>query len=729
MNGLLLSHAGNAGPLLRRRDRHGRQLLSRRPRRRAHADAMVGRPQRRLLAAPTRARSTCRRSWTRSTASRPSMSRRSRRDAVSLLNWMRRMIGVRKQHKAFGRGTLSFLYPRNRKVLAYLREHEDESILCVANLSRAGAGRGARPLRMPGPGADRADRRRRLSRRSATCLHADPAGLRLLLVRAGAEAEAPPLASRPPEPLPEFVTLMAAGGRMTTRWRRERRSSNTTCCQNSSPASAGSPARAGIRGRASPARALSDASHRARRCAKSLAGWRRSSAISCRFALLWGEENLRRRAELSYTLAKCARRRPARCRRRLDERFIRDLVAALRQGERAAGGRRRAALRRHEAFRALDVSGDVRTVGGEQSNVSLLVDETAMLKLYRQLRAGAQPEIEMARFLTEVAASRTRRRSWERASTCRTAASRRACSRLRVRPRTRATPGASARGARSRSRRSRCFRGRRCDGGLGRPAGSYRVAHLCASARPCRWRSDGAPPSCTRALATPSTIRLRAEPMTQTTSTAGWRGDRARAGGARRAGARTGCRRGAGRLSRLLDCARRSSIALESLRGIGASGLKTRIHGDYHLGQVLVAQDDFVIIDFEGEPRAPWPSGAQKTSPLRDVAGMLRSFDYAAWSRARRMRTRHGEVPRACRDRAFAWRDQRRSDFLAAYRRAPRAPGSCRTNRRSAASCSSFSCSRRPSTRSLRGGQPAGLALDPLPRHARSDGLLRQARR
>ena len=71
--------ARHAGDLLRRRDRHGRQHLSGRPRRRAHADAMVARPQWRVLAAPTRSSSTRRRSRTRSSATRRSTSRRSSR--------------------------------------------------------------------------------------------------------------------------------------------------------------------------------------------------------------------------------------------------------------------------------------------------------------------------------------------------------------------------------------------------------------------------------------------------------------------------------------------------------------------------------------------------------------------------------------------------------------------------------------------------------------------------
>ena len=54
----------------------------------------------------------------------------------SLLNWMKRLIRVRRAHPVFGRGTLEFLHPENRRVLAYLREHEGVTILCVANLSR-----------------------------------------------------------------------------------------------------------------------------------------------------------------------------------------------------------------------------------------------------------------------------------------------------------------------------------------------------------------------------------------------------------------------------------------------------------------------------------------------------------------------------------------------------------------------------------------------------------------
>jgi maltose alpha-D-glucosyltransferase / alpha-amylase len=96
-------------------------------------------------------------------------------------------------------------------------------------------------------------------------------------------------------------------------------------------------------------------------------------------------------------------------------------------------------------------------------------------------------------------------------------------------------------------------------------------------------------------------------------------------------------------------------------------GLKTRLHGDLHLGQVLRRWDDFAIIDFEGEPQRPIDERRAKHSALRDVAGMLRSFDYARQTALQKAAQNAPEMERLA-PVARQWERGVRAAFVDTYR-------------------------------------------------------------
>ena len=118
----------------------------------------------------------------------------------------------------------------------------------------------------------------------------------------------------------------------------------------------------------------------------------------------------------------------------------------------------------------------------------------------------------------------------------------------------------------------------------------------------------------------------------------------------------------------LLKLRPRIVAAVRHLAKSGAGTMITRIHGDFHLGQVLVASGDAYIIDFEGEPATSIAERRAKSSPLRDVAGLLRSIDYIAATLTDRKQLGVSPIAEEQRDRTVAeFRSHASRAFLKEY--------------------------------------------------------------
>jgi maltose alpha-D-glucosyltransferase / alpha-amylase len=348
-----------------------------------------------------------------------------------------------------------------------------------------------------------------------------------------------------------------------------------------------------------------------------------------------------------------------------DEAFARALIAAMRSGAsiRSPAGEIRfsATAELRKLAGPLENLGPTRLAGAEQSNVSLVCGDRVVLKIYRRLRRGIQPELEIGRFLTEKA-------------------------RFQKTP---AFLGAaeyvSNDGEPTALASAFSFVRSQGDGWsviTSALAGMLKEETLALDpdgpVQPYSYPLDlGATigrrtAELHRALAIDtSDTAFAPEPITEKDIALSV--DRVR-NIAKHAfavlEAAPSPKTEAAAADTTMLKARRDDVflALDAIACIPPSGAKTRIHGDYHLGQLLVTEGkDVVITDFEGEPQRPLVERREKASPLRDVADMLRSLDYAkkaAVDGAAAPGTTHQGLARPV---ATTWRDQASRDFLTAY--------------------------------------------------------------
>ncbi|UOM36861.1 maltose alpha-D-glucosyltransferase [Acuticoccus sp. I52.16.1] len=587
-------------------------------------------------------------------------------DPSSLLNWMRRIIMVRKQHPAFGRGTISFIYPRNRKVIAYVREYEGEVILVVANLSRT-----AQAVELD-LSAHRTKVPIELTGRTAFPPVGDlpymltlPAYGFFWFALAGAE-EAPTWHDPLPETLPDFITLTTRSGRIGDAIEgRERSQLERETLPAFLPLQRWFAAKdERIRSVAlEPLAVLGDTFALTVMAVDLPSGPQRYLAP---LSIRWGEDNLRAGApKLSYTLAK-VRSGPklgALVDGTQDEALAAELIAKLQARAILSYGARTVTFRSSDALAAIEEVGAPRPIGVEQSNVSIIFGDQLILKIYRRLREGEQPDVEIARHLTDVArypntpallGTITLEAEGEEPAMLAAAFD--------------FVPNQGDAWTAVLDALERYLEGadlieQETSAETQEPVLTFPLNIGDLAGR----RTAELHLALMRDASSPA---FRPEPITPDDLSA-WADAATRE--ADELFARLASHKGALSEDVAADAdallAKRDAIAARfaAVRQAAASGTKTRIHGDYHLGQVLVSQGDLTIIDFEGEPSRSLEERRQKSSPLRDAAGMLRSFDYAAAMALQRWRDTHEVNAAEAQVKAQAWRDITRRYFIAAY--------------------------------------------------------------
>jgi maltose alpha-D-glucosyltransferase/alpha-amylase len=314
---------------------------------------------------------------------------------------------------------------------------------------------------------------------------------------------------------------------------------------------------------------------------------------------------------------------------------------------------------------AIDDDTEVRAIGGEQSNQSLVVGDKAVLKIYRRLRSGIQPELEVSRFLSEVASFANAPALLGLVECVEPGGGTTALASVSAYVQNQGDCWHVIIGELERTLEDIALIPAE-DEGAQDPWEERYTFPLDFAARLGQRTAE-----LHRALAVDTADPAFArEPVTADDVTAWADATRRQAASAFAALASL-----PPNISQEVKSAvdllfeRRAELEgrIDELGAMTPAGDKIRVHGDYHLGQVMMAGGDAMIIDFEGEPGRPLEERRAKTSPMRDCAGMLRSFDYAAWVALDDASNHAPEPPAHVLAAAREWYRSAFADFLESY--------------------------------------------------------------
>lgn len=600
------------------------------------------------------------------------------RDPHSLLNWHRRMLAVRKQQKAFGRGSLKMLSPSNRRILAYLREYtgedgKQEIVLCVANVSRAAQAAeldlsqyaGMVPVEMLGGSAFPPIGQLNF------LLTLPPYGFYWFLL--AAETQMPSWHVEPAQSMPDFNTLVLKQSI------EELLEEPTRDVLENNALLQYLPKRRWYGGKDVAIDSLRIAYGVRLNTATTPVLFSEIEVHSAgqvsRYQFPFGfiaEDQIHSALPQQLALARVRRGRQVGLITDafVLESFIHAVVEGLQKATILHTGEGELHFQPTNHLGPLQLTGEsaIRYLSAEQSNSSVVVGGSMVLKMIRRVSGGVHPELEMGAYLT-------------------------AAGYANISPLLGSVSRVDAQGqphllmiaqgylnnqgdawewtqnnlerairdemAHAHSEQEQHYNalGELADfaGMLGQRLGEMHVV-LAAPGADADFLSR--PSSEKDGQAWASSVRAQVERALQLL-------EQRQDGFAEE---------DQGLVSDLLGQREALLKHVDELAAQAVGGLIMRVHGDLHLGQVLVVQGDAYLIDFEGEPARPLPERRAKYSPYKDVSGVLRSFDYAAAMAIRNVQTADAseEAAQARTRVAKRYLHEARHAFTQAYRDATR---------------------------------------------------------